>query len=189
MNKTVKILLVITGGILVLCLGLGAAAALALRGTGWALSQVVESEPGSVAAVSNTIADYTLPARFGEGYAVEVADFSLVSHTAADGRTHIYLLQAPASQLKDRQQLEQQMSLTTGTNGWSEIRVIESQPCQIRGEETTLVISEGISHDGQRYRSASAVFEGNQGTALVNISGPTANWDQAMVDTFIESLH
>jgi hypothetical protein len=38
------------------------------------------------------------------------------------------------------------------------------------------------------YRSASAVFVGNGGTALVNISSPAANWDQTMVDSFIESL-
>lgn len=189
MNKIVKILLVITGGILILCLGLGAVSTLALRGASWALTQAVDSNPASVAAAGNNIVGYTLPTGFGEGYAVEIADFSLVTHTAADGRTHIYLLQAPASQQIDRQQLEKQMSLTTGTEGWVEVRVIESQPCQIRGEETTLVISEGISHDGRPYRSASAVFEGNQGVALVNISGPTANWDQAMVETFIESLH
>lgn len=74
-------------------------------------------------------------------------------------------------------------------NMWMEVRVVERQPCQVRGQETTLVVSEGVSHDGQRYRSASALFEGNDGLALVNISGPANTWDQAMVDTFIESLH
>jgi hypothetical protein len=80
------------------------------------------------------------------------------------------------------------MSLASGTDQWSEMAVIETTPCQIRGEDATLVISEGVSHDGSLYRSASAVFVGNGGTALVNISGPAANWDQAMVGAFIESL-
>jgi predicted GH43/DUF377 family glycosyl hydrolase len=80
------------------------------------------------------------------------------------------------------------MGLASATDQWSEVTVIETKPCQIRGEETTLVISEGVSHDGHRYRSASAVFDGNGGTALVNVSGPAANWDQTMVDSFIESL-
>ena len=80
------------------------------------------------------------------------------------------------------------MSLATGTDRWSEVTVIEMRPCQIREEDATLVISEGISHDGHLYRSASAVFAGNSGTALLNISGLAEIWDQTMVDSFIESL-
>jgi hypothetical protein len=68
------------------------------------------------------------------------------------------------------------------------VTVIESQPCQLRGEESTLILSEGVSHDGSRYRSASAIFDGTGGPALVNFSGPSEDWDQEMVDAFIASL-
>ena len=188
MNKTVKIIVIMLGGLVALCLCLGAAGWLAFRSTGRVLSQAIDDDPEKVAIVSDNIANYTLPSDFGEGQAVRLANFSMVSFTAVDGRTHIYLMQAPASLPIDRDELESQMSIASGTDQWSEVSVVDTKPCQIRGQAATLVISEGVSHDGTLYRSASAVFVGNGGTALVNISGPAANWDQTMVDSFIESL-
>ena len=189
MNRNSKLLLTLIGGLMVLCLCLAGAGYVALRATGWAITEVVESDQATVARVSDSIVDYTLPAGFDEGYAVDIADYSLVSHTAVDGRTHLYLMQGPAGLELERAELEQQIGDVTGGNDWAEVTVMAQRPCQIRGEATTLVISEGLSHDGQRYRSASALFTGNKGPALVNISGPAASWDQVMVDQFIESLN
>ena len=188
MDKTVKIIVIVLGGLVALCLCIGAASWLAFRSAGRFMSQTIDNDPVKVATISDDIANYTLPADFGDGQAVQLANFSMVSYTAVNGRTHIYLMQAPASLLIDRGELERQMSLATGTDRWSEVTVIEMRPCQIREEDATLVISEGISHDGHLYRSASAVFAGNSGTALLNISGLAENWDQTMVDSFIESL-
>lgn len=189
MNNTAKMIVIAVGGLGALCLCLTFASWLAFRGTGQVLlSQAIEDDPAEIAIISEDIADYTLPTDFGEGQAAQLANFSMVSFTAVDGRTHITLLQAPASLPIDQDELERQMSLASGRDEWSEVTVIETKPCQIRGERATLVISEGVSHDGHLYRSASAVFAGNGGMALVNVSGPAANWDQAMVDSFIESL-
>jgi hypothetical protein len=188
MNKTIKILVILLGGLVTLCLLLSIAGWLAYRGSIRVLSQTIDHDRSQVATVSDGIANYTLPADFREGQAVQWANFSMVSYTAINGRTHIYLMQAPASLPIDRDELEQQMSVAAGTDHWRAVSVIDTNPCQIRGEAATLVISEGVSHDGTLYRSASAVFAGNGGTALVNVSGPTADWDQVMVDSFIESL-
>lgn len=188
MNKTVKILVILLGGLLALCLLLSVAGWLAYRNVGRVLSQTIDHDPAQVAAVSDSIAFYTLPPNFGEGQAVQLPSLSMVTFTAVDSSTHIYLMQASEGLPLDRTELEQEMSLASGTDQWNELTVIERKPCQIRGKDVTLVISEGVSHDGYLYRSASTVFDGNGGTALVNISGPTADWDQVMVDSFIESL-
>lgn len=188
MNKTVKVLIILLGGLMVVCLLLSMAGWLAYRNVGRVLSQTIDHDPTQVAIVSDGIAFYTLPPNFGKGQVVQLPSLSMVYFTAVDGRTHIYLMQTSKSLPTDRAELEQQMSLASGTDQWNELTVIERSPCLIRGKGTTLVISEGVSHDGHLYRSASAVFDGNAGTALVNVSGPTANWDQAMVDSFIESL-
>lgn len=65
---------------------------------------------------------------------------------------------------------------------------MDSQPCQIRGQETTLVVSEGVSHHNRRYRSASALFEGKTGPVLLNLSTSAESWDEEMVQSFIESV-
>ena len=187
MNR--KMILIVVGGFVTVCLCLGVAGLAATGGVGWLLFHRVDAAPASVTTVSDTIADYTLPAEFGDGYAMRIAGFSMISYTSADGRSHIYLVQAPSWLAPDEADLERQLRQTSGTDEWSETTVVDRQPCQIRGQETTLVISEGVSHDGRQYRAASGVFEGKGGLALVNVSGPANSWDQEMVDAFIASLH
>lgn len=188
MNKTVKFIVIILGSSAALCLCIIITGWLALMNTGRVMSKTIDTDPNRVTTIGGDIADFTIPAGFGQGQAVRLADFSMVTYTTADGRTHILLFQAPAALALDKDELERQMGLATGKEEWNEVTVIETQPCQIRGDEAALVISEGVSHDGQVYRSASAVFEGNEGTALVNFSGPANQWDQEMVDAFIASL-
>lgn len=179
--------LMAVGALIILFLCIGAASFVGIRVTEWTMSETFENDAATVANVGDSIADYTLPAEFGDGYAVRWEDFSMVAYTA-DGNSHIYLVQVPESLLPEHAELEQQMRQVSGQGDFRESRVIGRQPCPIRGEPTTLIISEGINHTGQLYRSASALFEGNEGTALINISGPADTWDQEMVETFIESV-
>jgi hypothetical protein len=188
MNKTVKIIVIILGSLMALCLCAAVTGLLVYRNTGRILSRTLDNDPEKVTTIGDYIVEFTLPAGFGEGQGVHLANFSMVTYTAADGRTHIFLFQAPSSLTLDKNELERQMGLATGKDEWNEVTVIETLPCQIRGDAATLVISEGVSHDGRLYRSASAVFEGNEGTALVNFSGPANQWDQEMVNTFIASM-
>ena len=188
MNRTVKTVLLISGGLLALCLVLGVAGFVAMREVSRVVAQTIDKGPAEVARAGDKIADYSLPAGFGEGYAVDLGGFAMVMHTAVDDSMHITLMQAPAIVALERDALEREMNLATGREQWTNAAVVDTQPCQIRGQETTLIISEGLNHEGERYRSASAVFAGNDGTALVNISGPAAHWDQEMVDSFIASL-
>jgi len=189
MIKGMQIALILIGAVMVMCLLLVAGGCVGMRTVAYAVTRVVDSDPITVSEVSDSIVDYVVPAGFGDGYVAQMAGYSLVSYRAVDDHSHIYLIQAPPTLKLDRATLEQQANQTVGSNGWNDVAIIERQPCQIRGEETTLVISEGINHDGDRYRSASAVFVGNEGLALVSISGPSATWDQAMVETFIASLN
>jgi hypothetical protein len=149
-----------------LCLCFGAVGWLLYSNTGRVLSQTIDNEPTKVAAIREDIADYTLPFGFEEAQAVRLANFSMVSYTAVDGQTHIFLFQAPGVLILDEYELERQMGLATGKDEWRDVTVVESQPCQIRGEESTLIISEGVSHDGSRYRSASAIFDGNGSSSV-----------------------
>lgn len=188
MNRTGKVVVIGVGGLLAICLCLAATAFLTLQGTGRLLSGMVDGDPATVASARDAIAAYTVPAGFDGGAAVSIAGFSMITHTADDGRSHIYLIQEPSWIELDRANLERQVSQASGAEVWTEVTVVDSQPCQIRGQEATLVVSEGLSHDNRRYRSASALFEGKSGLVLLNISGPAESWDEAMVQRFIESI-
>ena len=88
MDKTVKIIVIVLGGLVALCLCIGAASWLAFRSAGRFMSQTIDNDPVKVATISDDIANYTLPADFGDGQAVQLANFSMVSYTAVNGRTH-----------------------------------------------------------------------------------------------------
>ena len=66
--------------------------------------------------------------------------------------------------------------------------IIETGPVTVRGQDATLVISEGVTSEGESYRQEAAAFQGQGGPALVVISGPVESWDQALVDAFLASI-
>jgi hypothetical protein len=68
------------------------------------------------------------------------------------------------------------------------IEVVDQVPATIRGQETTLVVSEGMNHDSQPFRQITAIFPGDGGQAMVVFERPADQWDQAEVDTFIASI-
>ena len=78
------------------------------------------------------------------------------------------------------------MSDVTLTNG-GETAVIDQRTVAVRDRQATLTISEGRGANGA-YRSATVLFEGLGGPALLNLSGPLATWDDQIVDTFLASL-
>jgi hypothetical protein len=58
----------------------------------------------------------------------------------------------------------------------------------VRGQETTLVINEGVNSEGVTYRWVTAAFQGKGGPALLVISEPVTRWSQETVETFIASI-
>ncbi len=51
------------------------------------------------------------------------------------------------------------------------------------------MILEGVNHENRPYRQAVGTFQGKSGQAMVVVSGPSATWDQEVVDKFIASIH
>ncbi len=188
MNRTGRVILALVAGMLGLCLCLVAAGYITLRATGRVLGQALEGDPVAVAEAGSRIAEYDVPAGFDEGYSADLAGFSLVGYTGADERSHIYLFQAPADVIMAPADIELQFRTNVQQHAGPWLMEVERCTCEIRGQQTTLVVSEGATHDDERYRTASALFDGKGGQALVNISMPSATWDQEMVDAFLASL-
>ncbi|MBP6016712.1 MAG: hypothetical protein KA586_08325 [Candidatus Promineofilum sp.] len=188
MNRTLKFVLIIIGSALALMLSVVVAGFIMLRSAGWVLTNVLDGQPASVSEVGRSIADYAVPEPYSDAYAAEIAEFSMVAYRDVNTDGHIYLIQMPATIQIDPAVLETQLRVASGTEVLAKVAVVQHIPCRIRGQETTLVISEGLNHNNRPYRSASAIFPGKGGQALINISGPVEAWDQAMIDSFVESF-
>ena len=77
------------------------------------------------------------------------------------------------------------------TSVWynTDTTLVEQKPVTIRGQETTLSISEGTNEQGVMYRMANAKFQGDgEGPALFLIVGPADQWDVQLAEEFITSI-
>jgi hypothetical protein len=197
MNQTTKTILIIIGSLLVLC----ACGAAVLMGTGlWGFGRFVAfadnsttEDPQEVAQLASEIADFDVPETFTKQYGMKIATFSMVQYMNSSEDTFLFLTQFPAgtSINPDEMAREIQNNSRNPNSTWynNDTHIVEQKPVTIRGEETTLSISEGTSEQGVLYRLASARFQGNgEGPALFMIVGPADEWDAELVEDFVASI-
>jgi hypothetical protein len=193
MSNTTKTILIIAGSLLLVCACCVGAFSVtgiwsAVRFANWADTNTTR-DLYEVAPMIEEIATITLPDGFGSPYGMHVGEITSVGFTSQSKNTHIMLTQFPQGTTANTEKMFKLMTqyAVNPESRWNEGRttVIEEKPVIIRGEETTLIISEGTSSDGAQYRSAVATFQGNKGPALVMIAGTLDEWDADMVETFI----
>jgi hypothetical protein len=138
------------------------------------------------------IADYTVPEGFRPSFSMDVADMLMIGYDHSDGRSHIFLMQAPASANITAEEMEQQMQdAIASSQGQGATEVVESEEVQltILGQDVTGAMGRGTSsEDNADYRVLTVPFAGKGGPAILIIERPEANWDQAEVDAFIASF-
>ncbi|HZW04716.1 MAG TPA: hypothetical protein VFF68_12360 [Anaerolineaceae bacterium] len=169
---------------MLLCVGTAVVGVIAYRAA-------VETEPEQVSLVGETITAFALPGQFEEHYAVQFAGYSVMEATTPAGNSHIFLAQAPRNALFDLAGLPGQVAALDRnweTSRPARLRTVGQVSADVRGEQVPFVISEGVNSDGEIYRQMTALFSGRGGDAMVNISAPVSEWDQAAVDAFITSL-
>ncbi len=196
MDKTTKMILIIIGSVLLICV----CAAGVIFATGlWSFANIIKwadsntsENPQEVARVGGEIADFEIPEGFGSPYGMHLGDITMVGYVSESRNSHILLTQFPEGTSVNTNEVLKLISQYSDdpNSRWADTHteVIEEKPVTIRGQESTLTVSEGISSDGISYRTAVANFEGLGGPSLVMIAGPVEEWDIEMVEAFIASI-
>jgi len=196
MNNTTKTILIIAGTLVVLC----ACTASILFATGlWSVGQIVNwadtnttRDLYEVADMASEVAVFTLPEGFSSPYGMHIGEITSIGFASRSNNTHILITQFPQGTIVNTDEMLKVISKYSveQDNRWADTHttIIQEKPVTIRGQETTLTISEGTSSDGTAYRTATATFQGKGGPALVMIAGPLDEWDLEMVETFIASI-
>lgn len=197
MNKTTKTILIVIGSLLVLC----ACTTAVLLGTGaWSFGKLVQfaensttENPQQVAQIASEIATYDVPESFNKQYGMKIGTWRLVQYMTGDEKTILFVTQFPAgTSINMDEMMRQIQSNSRNPNSpWYNIdtALVEQKPVIIRGQETTLNISEGTTKEGVLYRMANAEFQGKgEGPAQFMIVGPADQWDEQMVEDFIASI-
>lgn len=142
-----------------------------------------------VTELASKIADFDPPQGYTAEFSAELAGYTLAAYRGTTDPSHLYLIQSENG--ADGEELSGM--LTQMAPGSSDpntrLTVIENRPVVIRGQEATLVISDGTNHEGKYYRQATVAFQGKGGPAMLVFSETVELWDQNAVDAFLESIH
>jgi hypothetical protein len=148
----------------------------------------INSNPDEVLSTASEIADFEPPAGYTSEFTASLLGYTVAAYNPGDGHSHLYLIQSENE--SDGEKLADMLTeLVPGSSDPNtRLTVVENRPAMIRGQEVTLVISDGTNSEGQSYRQVTAGFQGKGGPALLVLSETMERWDQAAVDAFLASI-
>jgi len=148
----------------------------------------LSTDSGNVTSAAAEIVEFDLPAGYYADFSSTLMGYEVATYTRGDGPSHIYLIQSKNE--ADREKLDQVLDqlIIGSSDPQTRMTVIENRSVIVRGQETTLVISDAVNSEGLSYRQAAVGFSGNGGPALLVFSESTENWDQTTVDALISSI-
>ncbi len=141
-----------------------------------------------VNSIAHRIADFELPAGYQTDYTVEMLGYTIAAYKSSDRNGHLAFLQAPPGVIPDEQVIEGYQTNESMTTAWRDATLILTDERTVRDHPASLTISDRTNGEGQRYRSLNLVFQGREGTVLLVINQPVAQWDEAGVEAFIASI-
>jgi hypothetical protein len=162
---------------------------LAFLVTACGVNAAMNTNMDKVTSTAAEIAGFNLPAKYSPEFSVSLEGYTLVSYNPGDGHSHLYLIQSEKE--SDGEKLASMVGqIAPGSyDPQTRMTIIETRPITVRRQEVTMVISEGVTSEGETYRQVMIAFQGNGGPALVMLSEPVARWNQEKVDAFIASIH
>ena len=194
MTKQTKIIIGVLAGLLGLCLIACVAVFLFLRVAGPRVAQTIEksvvSEPGNVPATASEIADFSLPAGYSPLTSINLLGIKMAMYDGGGADHFLAILQLPnQGEINDTSIQEMEQALSQGSSrNLSNLNTVNQQDLTIRGQPAKLIVQEGTNSDGSSFRQVLVAFQGKGGPALMAVMGPTAGWDQAQVDSLVQSI-
>jgi hypothetical protein len=143
---------------------------------------------GTTTDTPSAIADFDLPAGYTSGFISSMLGYTVEAYKGQNVPSHLYLIQSEKE--SDGDQLAKMLKqLIPGSSDPNmRMTVIENVPTTLRGQNVTLIVSEGVNSENSSYRQISAAFDGKGGPALLVYSKSVDAWDQTAVDEFLASI-
>ncbi|MEO8356657.1 MAG: hypothetical protein ABI621_12135 [Chloroflexota bacterium] len=151
-------------------------------------NSAVETADDQITNAAAGIADFDLPADYRPEFSASLEGYTFVSYNPADNHSHLYLIQSEKESDGERLASAVEQIAPGSYDPQTRMTIIETRPVTVRGQEVTLVISEGDTSEGEIYRQVTVAFQGKGGPALLVLSEPVTSWDQDKVDAFIASI-
>ena len=151
-------------------------------------NHILSNDAVQVSHTAAEIADFDLPAGYGADFSATVMGYTMAAYRHEDGRSHLYLIQSHDATKGETLDARLDELSAGRRDEYARMTTIETRPTRVRGQEATLVISEGSNSEDMAYRQATAAFQGKNGPALLVLSEPLSRWDEERVNEFVASL-
>ncbi len=189
-SNKVWIIVGIIGGLCILGV---VVAIIGLSMAGNFLKKSISFDPSSAAKSAHEIADYDLPPGYSEITSMNILGYRMVMigpANQAPGPLFMLAQFAASSAVNQEQMVEQfKQAVQQQTNqSYTSMKVVETRPMTIRGEDTEVVISEGTLQSGQTMRQLITTFPGKNGQAMLMVQENVTDWDEDLIYGFIGSL-
>ena len=157
MDKTTKIILIVLASVIVCCI----CATLTVFAAGLATFSIFRSKSSpnvhviteEAVRVGAEIVDYQVPDEYNSAFSVHFGNITVIGHDSPSRKSHIILAQFPEDtsiNLDEIFKLVQENSNNPGSRWFdSNMKTIDRIPVTINGQDTTLIINEGQSSDGE----------------------------------------
>jgi hypothetical protein len=196
MSRTTKIILGIVIALVVLCGciagGIAIAGAIAARQVTQFAQQNISTDVTKVNQAAEAIASFNLPSGYKPTFSMNLMGFTMIGYAGPNSDSLIMLMQYPATvNLSPDQliaQMNQAMSQQQYSVGNTQMKIVDQKPVNIRGQQATLTISEGVNSNNVKMRQAYTTFQGKSGPVILMIVSDAASWDQAAIDAFLASI-
>ncbi len=200
MSRNTKTILGISGGTLLLCMGLVVAFFVFAE---WQnrrmLANMHITDPAIIAQVANGMGNYDLPPNYNERFVSKLrttnALYLIVDEDTPDSRSHpiITLIHFPPERYLSaraaRENLRHAGPEIETEWGRATLEVTDEVTTIVRGQEVGLTYYKWFGAEGNEYRAIiSDIFTGKTGFLQLKIEGPARGWNEEMIDSFIQSI-
>jgi hypothetical protein len=161
----------------------------------WSVSRLFVSDPADLKALGAEIVDYTLPPGYTEVIGMHFFDSTMVAIAQENATLDDMLLmltKPPEGAEVDQAVLEKQLAAALrqqfSMQGFN-LTLDTVKTRIINDEEVALTYRKGEDNFGTPYRQMSTLFNGSKGKVFILVQGTEAGWDQAALDSFLNSIH
>ncbi len=193
MSRNTKIVLLIVSSLLLMC------ACVCIAGI-LLMPRIMSNAVAGLATPANReaqakrvgaqIADYTVPAGYAEEMGMDLFFEKIVALAPTDEHGPMIMLLQVNSPTVSREQLEEQMrqAFANQFTGAGVYEPAGEHTVTIKGQPTTLTVSESSDTSTYAMRQAQGVFQGKGGIVMVMVTGKVEEWNWKPVDDFFASI-
>lgn len=153
-----------------------------------------KTDPVLAAQTAKTLIDFDLPPGYQPEKVLKLNEDASADAVILTSQAHpsdmIYIARTPSGILAN-EEWRTKYEVRGAHNIADQLydtETVNTTTATVRGQPTTLRLLEGLDQNGQAVRQLACMFNGKSGEILVVVVASQFNWDQAMVDHFLNSI-